>query len=66
MASSEFKVNLYKYAGIDYDTGTMNFPGNITADVISAGRFVGNIAVGGLPGQANIDIVGNVVGNTVS
>ena len=64
MTSSEFKVNLFKYMGLDYDTGTMDFNGNIYANTIVAQQFIGNITAG-FPSTANIDIVGNVVGNTV-
>jgi cytoskeletal protein CcmA (bactofilin family) len=65
MSGGDFKDNLLKYGYINYDTQTMNFPGNIIAESLTAANIYGNVTIV-LPGTANIDIIGNVVGNTVS
>jgi alpha-tubulin suppressor-like RCC1 family protein/cytoskeletal protein CcmA (bactofilin family) len=65
MSGGDFKKNLLKYGYINYDTKNMVFPGSIEANSITAQSFVGNV-VAVLPSTANIDIVGNVVGNLVS
>jgi alpha-tubulin suppressor-like RCC1 family protein/cytoskeletal protein CcmA (bactofilin family) len=65
MSGADFKVDLLKYGYINYDTQTMIFPGNIIAESLTASNIFGNVTIV-LPGTANIDIVGNVVGNTVS
>jgi len=64
MGGSDFKVNLLKYSGINYDTETMDFPGSISADNITANNIYGNV-IAVLPSTANVNIVGNVTGNSV-
>jgi alpha-tubulin suppressor-like RCC1 family protein/cytoskeletal protein CcmA (bactofilin family) len=64
MSGSDFKVNLLKYSGINYDTKTMDFPGSISADNITANNIYGNV-IAVLPSTANVNIVGNVTGNSV-
>lgn len=64
-SGSNFKKDLLKYSYINYDLGTMNFPGNISATSISAPYIYGNVNVN-LSGTANLDIVGNVIGNSIA
>ncbi|AGE55695.1 Chlorovirus glycoprotein repeat domain-containing protein [Acanthocystis turfacea Chlorella virus MN0810.1] len=65
MESSSFKVDLFRYAGVNTDAGVMNFQGEIYA-----ANLIGNVSstvVAKLPPVSNIDIVGNVVvGNYIS
>jgi len=63
-SESDFKTNLLKYSGINYDTQIMNFPGAIVAQNIDANVIYGNVTAI-LPPQANVDIRGNVTGTNV-
>ena len=60
MSNSEFKTNLLKYAGINYDTHVMIFPGNITCDNL-IGNTQGNV-IAQLPAVGSMDLRGNVIG----
>ncbi|AGE55696.1 Chlorovirus glycoprotein repeat domain-containing protein [Acanthocystis turfacea Chlorella virus MN0810.1] len=57
MSTAWFKTELFKYAGINTDARTMNYPGTIVAT-----EFVGNSSVilSNIPPTANLDIYGNV------
>ena len=63
-SESDFKTNLLKYSGINYDKQTMNFPGEITAKNIDANVIYGNVTAI-LPPTANVNIRGNVMGANV-
>lgn len=58
MSTAWFKTELFKYAGINTDARTMNYPGTIVAT-----EFVGNSSVilSNIPPEANLDIYGNVL-----
>ena len=59
--SAQFRKNALKYAGINFDTGSVTIRNNLT--VVGNTNFIGNYT--GLPAISRSDVNGNLLGNFV-
>ncbi|APC25598.1 Chlorovirus glycoprotein repeat domain-containing protein [Only Syngen Nebraska virus 5] len=59
--SAQFRKDILKYAGINFDTGDVRVRNKLT--VVSNTSYIGNYT--GLPAVSRSDVNGNLIGNTI-